>query len=128
MSYALFESMIGPYIQKLKCQLVVYINERIGGADPGGGGSADYTELFGLGDPYTLPEARALVNPASKVLYIKDGGVDKFAVFKTGDTTSADNGTTIIVDSSTPARRYRLMTGKEFFQQVITAVNIFDVV
>jgi len=100
---------------QFKCDIRRYLRNNSGGTgNPG----------VGLGDPVTIEEIRDSSTGDTPVFYIQSSGLDTLAVYDPNDTTSPDNGSTIVVDGL--GRRYRIISLLEFLQQIVLTFNIFQ--
>lgn len=110
-------------LEKARCALVgASILLRNAQNNPGG----DMSEVIGTEEGYTMAQVRLFDGEEDNVFYVTNAPNGKIAYYNPNDTSSPDNGTTILVD--TDGRRYYLLTMLEIFNQLSKSWNIFDVI
>lgn len=122
MSYALLQSIIGPYMERLKCTLVSYIDARLDQSGGGpGGGEADISE-----PAMSRSELQASSGTQSQgnIVYLSDGvSPNMYAVYSAYDTNSPASAN-MIVDAA--GKRWEVLSLRKLLDRFMINYNPFQ--
>jgi len=84
------------------------------------------SNVIGTNEGYTMDEIRAFEGQEDNVFYVTDAPDGRIAYYNPQDTTSPDDGSSVLVDGD--GRRYYLLTVIEIFNQLSKSWNIWDII